>query len=82
MKEVTEKLSLVQQGIHMADLESLYGVQVSICTSTARQVQLRGLLADGLPGYVAGLITKPRFWKSLTKDHNIPEALRKGDLRA
>ncbi len=48
-----------------ADLEYPYGVQDSAYTGIARRVRLRNLLADVLPVYVAGLVSKPPLWKVL-----------------
>lgn len=78
----TKKSTLLgQQAIHIADLESLFGVQVSVCTGIARRVRLRDLLADVLPAYIAGLVAKPPLWKALVNDYGILLALRELDLK-
>ncbi|CZR54718.1 uncharacterized protein PAC_04602 [Phialocephala subalpina] len=82
MRGSTKKSTLlVQHAVYTADLDSLFGVQVSVCTGIARRVQLRDLLADILPAYVGGLVTTPRLWKSLNEDLKIIEALQGPDLR-
>lgn len=73
---------LLQHAIYTTDLESLFGVQVSVCTGIARRVRFRDLLADVLPAYVAGLVTKPPLWNSLSDTFNIIPALRQSDLVA
>jgi hypothetical protein len=70
---------MLHQPVYIADLESLFGVQVSVCTGIARRVRLRDLLADVLPAYVAGLVTKPTLWASLAKVHNLFDALQGPD---
>ncbi|KAH8657734.1 hypothetical protein BX600DRAFT_438922 [Xylariales sp. PMI_506] len=69
-----------QLGLGVQDLESLYAVQVSICTGVARRVRLRDLLAEVLPVYVNGLITKPPLWNSLNIAFRIIQTLISGDL--
>jgi len=81
MGGTTRKAAMLRQPIYVTDLESLFGVQVSVCTGIARRVRLRDLLADILPAYVAGIVTKPALWASLTKGHNLLDALRGSDLR-
>jgi hypothetical protein len=71
---------LVQQSVYTADLESPFGVQVSICTGIARRVRLRELLADVLPAYVTALVTKPSLWESLDEKFHIIDALRGSNL--
>ncbi|XXH00929.1 drs2 neo1 protein [Hypoxylon texense] len=79
---LTKKSTLLsQQSIYTADLESLFAVQVSVCTGIARRVRLRDLLADVLPGYIAGLLTKPPLWKSLNDDFKVLQALRGNNLK-
>jgi hypothetical protein len=77
----TKKSSmLVQQAVYTGDLESPFGVQVSLCTGIARRVRLRELLADVLPAYISALVTKPPLWKSLDEDFHILDALRASNL--
>lgn len=71
---------LTQRSLYVADLEGLFGVQVSVCTGIARRVRLRELLADVLPAYATALVTEPRHWKSLVNDYNLLTALREGEL--
>jgi hypothetical protein len=72
---------LAQKSIYTADLDDDFGIQVSVCTGIARRVQLRDLLADVLPAYVLGLVTKPRLWTSLRDEFHIIEALRGSGLK-
>ncbi|RYP91173.1 hypothetical protein DL770_002702 [Monosporascus sp. CRB-9-2] len=82
MAGITKKSTMLcQHVIYTADLESLFAVQVSVCTGIARRVRIRDLLADVLAAYVAGLVTKPPLWKSLQDDFNILVALRTYDLK-
>ena len=76
----TKKSIMLQQRVYTADLESPFGVQVSICTGIARRVRLRELLADVLPAYVMGLVTKPLLWESLDEKFHIIDALRSSYL--
>ncbi|KAI1763578.1 hypothetical protein GGR53DRAFT_497178 [Hypoxylon sp. FL1150] len=79
---LTKKSTLLsQQIIYTADLDSLSAVQVSVCTGIARRVRLRDLLADVLPDYIAGVLTKPRLWQSLNDDFKVLQALREDDLK-
>ncbi|KAI1375232.1 hypothetical protein F4677DRAFT_144715 [Hypoxylon crocopeplum] len=81
MAGTTKKSAILyQRAIYIADLEGLFAVQVSVCTGIARRVRLRDLLADLLPAYIAGLVTKPPLWKSLQDDFDILRALREDDL--
>jgi hypothetical protein len=81
MRGITKKSRmLIQRALYTAELESYFGVQASFCTGIARRVRLRDLLADVLPAYVAGLITKPPLWASLKDDFNIIDTLRTTDL--
>ena len=59
MGEITKKSALVSRpAIYTADLESFFGLQVSICTGIARHVRLRDLVANVLPAYVAGPVAE------------------------
>ncbi|KAF5599871.1 ankyrin 3 [Fusarium pseudoanthophilum] len=71
---------LAKRSLSIADLEGPFAVQVSFCTGIARRVQLRELLADILPVYVADLATQPCKWKRL-QDCNICTILRDNDFR-
>ncbi|KAH8756005.1 hypothetical protein F5883DRAFT_174286 [Diaporthe sp. PMI_573] len=79
----TRKSTMLRQNaIYTANLEALFGVQVSVCTGIARRVRVRDLLADVLPAYVAGLVTKPPLWNSLNDTHQIVAALHQSDIKA
>lgn len=71
---------LAQQAVYTGDLESPFGVQVSLCTGIARRVRLRELLADVLPAYISALVTKPPLWKALNEDFHVLRALRGSNL--
>ncbi|KAF5585638.1 ankyrin 3 [Fusarium pseudocircinatum] len=71
---------LAKRSLSIADLEGPFAVQVSFCTGIARRVQLRELLADILPVYVADLATQPCNWKRL-QSWNICKILRDNDFR-
>lgn len=71
---------LAKRSLSMADLEGPFAVQVSFCTGIARRVQLRELIADVLPVYVADLATQPCYWKKL-QDCDICKILRDTDFR-
>ena len=81
MGGTTKKAAMLcQRAIFVADLESFFGVQVSVCTGIARRVRLRELVADILPVYVAGLVTKPSLWVSLVDTHQLLDALRGSEV--
>lgn len=82
MGGVTKKAAILRpKALYMSDLESYFGVQVSVCIGTARRVRVRDLLADILPAYVDGLVSKPQLRTSLQDQHKIIEALRHHDLK-
>ncbi|KAF4628768.1 hypothetical protein G7Y89_g9380 [Cudoniella acicularis] len=59
---VTKKTkTLSQRALCVADLDSPFGVQVTICTGIAKRPLLREAMADTLPTYISSLITKPRL---------------------
>ena len=72
---------LSQREIYINDLESIFGVQVSICTGIARRVRLRDLLADLLPNYTSGLVARPPLWNDLHGKFDIIKALRISDIK-
>lgn len=65
---VTVKTHLIQsvEGVQPSlcsdSLEAYHGLEVSLCTGLARRVQLRVLLANSLPEYVAAYIPGPPGW--------------------
>lgn len=83
MMGTTKKAAMLsQRAIFISDLESMFGVQVSICTGIARRVRLRDLLADLLPAYISGLVAKPPLWDDLDRRFDVVKALRvEVDLR-
>ncbi|KAK4160707.1 hypothetical protein QBC43DRAFT_245134, partial [Cladorrhinum sp. PSN259] len=80
MGGTTRKAAMLHRPIYVADLESLFGVQVSVCTGIARRVRLLDLIADVLPAYVAGLVTKPTLYDSLANVYNLFDALSGSNL--
>lgn len=72
---------LSRRSVYISDLDSMFGVQVSICTGVARRVRLRDLLADLLPAYVSGLVVEPLLWKDLVGKFNALVALRESDMK-
>lgn len=76
-----KSVMLSQRPIYISDLDSMFGVQVSICTGVARRVRLRDLLADLLPAYVSGLVVEPLLWKDLVGKFNALVALRESDMK-
>jgi hypothetical protein len=62
-------------------LQSTWGLQVSFCTSIARRVPLRELLADVMPAFVESLFPIPTLWGSLVKEYNILDAFQGNNLQ-
>lgn len=82
MMGTTKKSAMLsQRSVYISDLDSMFGVQVSICTGIARRVRLRDLLADLLPAYVSGLLVEPLLWRDLIGKYDALAALRGSDLR-
>jgi hypothetical protein len=63
-------------------LQSSWGLQVSLCTSVARRVPLRELVADVMPAFVESLFPIPQQWESLKTTHGILDAFRTQGLQA
>lgn len=76
--------TLKQRSLHQPDwrlihfLEQNWGLQVSLCTSVARRVSLRELVADLLHAFINPL--EKEIWRNLVNDHDIMQALAKGNL--
>jgi len=62
-------------------LEATWGLQVSFCTSVARRVPLRELVADVLPIFANTLFLQPELWEGLITNHNIIDAFQNHGLR-
>jgi hypothetical protein len=62
-------------------LETTWGLQVSFCTSVARRVPLRELIADVLPIFAKTLHFLPDLWEDLEIKHNISDAVQKQGFR-
>jgi ankyrin repeat protein len=62
-------------------LDAMWGLQVSFCTSVARRVPLRELVADMLPIFANTLFCQPNLWEDLRINHNIVDAFKKPGLR-
>ncbi|GIJ83106.1 hypothetical protein Asppvi_001624 [Aspergillus pseudoviridinutans] len=63
-------------------LEDLWGLQVSFCTSVARRVTLREMVADLLPTFASAIYNneQQKLWEDLKLNHNIMESLKGSDL--
>jgi hypothetical protein len=61
-------------------LESLWGLQISLCTGVAKRVPVREMLADVTEVYVAKRLPLPPEWKDLLENHNIIDELRGPNL--
>jgi nucleoside phosphorylase len=63
-------------------LEDLWGLQVSFCTSVARRVTLREMVADLLPTFATTIYNneQQKLWEELENNHNIIECLKGSDL--
>jgi len=62
-------------------LEKIWGLQVSFCTTVARRVPLRELIADVLPIFAKTLILQPDLWEDLRTNHGITDAFGNDGLR-
>jgi hypothetical protein len=62
-------------------LENAWGLQVSFCTSVARRIPLRELVADVLPIFANTLLITPNLWDDLITNHSIIDAFHRNDLR-
>src|SRR5436190_21036667 len=65
----------------LPSLDTTWGLQVSFCTSIARRVPLRELVADMLPIFANTLFFQQELWEDLRTNHNITDASQKHGLR-
>jgi hypothetical protein len=70
------QLTLPGNNIMLPFLQSEWGLQVSLCTSVARRVPLRELIADVMPDFVESQFPVPSRWATLKADYKIIEAFR------
>ncbi|MCJ1399545.1 hypothetical protein MMC11_002747 [Xylographa trunciseda] len=66
--------------IYLPFLDSLWGLQVSLCTGVARRVLIREMLADVMVAYVENRLPVPPLWKDLLNDHAILRHFREPNL--
>jgi hypothetical protein len=66
--------------VYLPFLESLWGLQVSLCTGLARRVLVREMLADVMAAYVENRLPVPTLWKDLLNDHKILDHFREPNL--
>jgi hypothetical protein len=66
--------------IYLPFLESLLGLQVSLCTGVARSVLVREMLADVMVAYVEKCLPIPPLWNDLLNDYNILDQFRGSHL--
>ena len=62
-------------------LENAWGLQVSFCTSVARRIPLRELVADVLPVFANTFLDTRNMWDDLITNYNIIDIFHRGDLR-
>ncbi len=65
------QLNATPETIYLPFLESLLGLQVSLCTGVARRVPVREMLADVMEAYVAKRLPVPTLWNDLLDIHKI-----------
>ena len=70
------QLNATPDTIYLPFLESLLGLQVSLCTGVARRVLVREMLADVMEAYVAKRLPVPTLWDDLLDTHKIVETFQ------
>ena len=70
------QLNAAPETIDLPFLESLWGLQVSLCTGVARRVPVREMLADVMKVYVEKRLPVPTLWNDLSNKHKIVDSLR------
>ena len=70
------ELNATPETIYLPFLESLSGLQVSLCTGVARRVPVREMLADVMNAYVEKRLPVPTLWNDLSKKHKIVDSFR------
>ena len=65
------QLNAPLETIDLPFLESLFGLQVSLCTGVARRVPVREMLADVMEAYVEKRDPVPTLWNDLLNNHKI-----------
>lgn len=70
-----KQLMLAFNEIDLAFLNSMCGLQISLCTGVARRVALRQLLADVMVPFVESRLQKPQYWEELKARQAIVENL-------
>ncbi|KAK0506906.1 hypothetical protein JMJ35_010606 [Cladonia borealis] len=70
------QLNATPETIYLPFLESLLGLQVSLCTGVARRVPVREMLADVMEAYVAKRLPVPTLWNDLLDNHKIVDSFQ------
>ena len=70
------QLNATPETIDLPFLESLLGLQVSLCTGVARRVPVREMLADVMEAYVAKRLPVPTLWNDLLDNHKIVDSFQ------
>ena len=65
------ELNATPETIYLPFLESLSGLQVSLCTGVARRVPVREMLADVMKAYIEKRLPIPILWNDLLNNHKI-----------
>ena len=68
------QLNAAPETIYLPFLESLLGLQVSLCTGVARRVPVREMLADVMEAYVEKRLPVPMLWNNLLNEHKIVDS--------
>lgn len=70
------QLNAAPETIYLPFLESLLGLQVSLCTGVARRVPIREMLADVMKAYVEKRLPVPTLWDDLLNEHKIVDSFQ------
>ena len=70
------QLNAAPETIYLPFLESLLGLQVSLCTGVARRVPIREMLADVMKAYVEKRLPVPTLWNDLLNTHKIVDTFQ------
>ena len=65
------ELNATPETIYLPFLESLSGLQVSLCTGVARRVPVREMLADVMKAYIEKCLPFSTLWNDLLDNHEI-----------
>ena len=76
------QLNADPETIYLPFLESLTGLQVSLCTGVARRVPIREMLADVMKAYVEKRLPVPTLWDDLLYTHKIVDTFQGPHMEA